>query len=141
MVVLLFSAKSVQADEFDSLALEVIERIPANLSIAVEPIDPRKAKISVRTAEDIVSKFTNALAKQSKKIKIIDRANFKTVMREREKFLGEDDFTTLIKKAGADVLVSPMISREGGRVSGAVRATAKQVVTLGAFYRRQKLTN
>ena len=126
VVVFLFSASSVQADEFDSLALEVIEGIPANLSIAVQPIDPRKAKISVRTAEDIVGKFTNALAKQSKKkkIKIIDRANFKTIMREREEFLGEDDFTTLIKKAGADVLVTPMISREDGRVSGAVRATA-----------------
>ena len=126
ILIFLFSASPVLADEFDSFALEVIEGIPANLSIAVQPIDPRKAKISVRTAEDIVGKLTNALAKQSKKkkIKIIDRANFKTIMREREEFLGEDDFTKLIKKAGADVLVTPMISREGGRVSGSVRATA-----------------
>lgn len=126
ILVSLLSVSPVVADEFDSFALEVIEGIPANLSIAVQPIDPKKAKISVRTAEDIVGKLTNALAKESKKkkIKIIDRANFKTIMREREEFLGEDDFTKLIKKAGADVLVTPMISREGGKVTGSVRATA-----------------
>jgi len=126
VAVLLLSASPVLADEFDKFALEIIEGIPNNLSIAVQPIDPRKAKISVRTAEDIIGKLTNALAKQSKKkkIKIIDRANFKTIMREREEFLGEDDFTKLIKKAGADVLVTPMFFRESGRVSGSVRATA-----------------
>ena len=82
ILVSLLSVSPVVADEFDSFALEVIEGIPANLSIAVQPIDPKKAKISVRTAEDIVGKLTNALAKESKKkkIKIIDRANFKKLI-------------------------------------------------------------
>ena len=77
MAVLLLSPSPVLADEFDKFALEVIEGIPNNLSIAVQPIDPKKAKISVRTAEDFIGKLTNALAKQSKKKKIKIKSKIK----------------------------------------------------------------
>ena len=107
------SPSTVYDSDLKSITDKLTEKLPKGSSIALLPINQKKAKLPANVAYSLSSRITNSLANSGviNSIKVIDRENLKNLMREQEEFLGVDDFSKLVEKAGADVLVSVQISR------------------------------
>ena len=111
--VLFLSPSIIYASGLNTISAQLIKKLPEGSSIALLPINQKESKIPANVANSLSSRITNSLANKgsANNIKVIDRENLKNLMREQEEFLGVDDFSKLVEKAGADILVSVQLSR------------------------------
>ena len=111
--VLFLSPSIIYASGLNTISAQLIKKLPEGSSIALLPINNKESKIPANVANSLSSRITNSLANKgsANNIKVIDRENLKNLMREQEEFLGVDDFSKLVEKAGADILVSVQLSR------------------------------
>lgn len=111
-IFLVFGSSSSHAD-FTKIASELVNAMPSNIQVAIQPVDRSTAKVSVSQSTSFIEKITNEiqLQVQGSGISLIDRSKLDEIMMEQEEFQSVDEFSELIKNTGADALVSLSVIR------------------------------
>lgn len=110
--ILMYFSLEARAD-IAGISREISSKLPPNVKIAIQPLDRTLANLSVDFANSLIEKFTNQLqiAIQDTGSVLIDRSKIDVIMLEQEEFQDVEEFSSLIKNTGAEVLVALSVAR------------------------------
>ena len=97
----------------EKIATEIVKELPDNVILAIQPLDRKKANISMASASGIIEKFTNEIqrALSNSSSSLIDRSKLEAIMLEQEEFQNIEEFSNLIENTGADILIGISLAR------------------------------
>ena len=99
--------------ELEVFAQQLMEGLEGPFKIAVQPINKREADLPAGTTLILEEQVSNAvqMAAFNKGVQVVEREELAKIMMEQEEFQGIEEFSELLANAGADALVSLVVTR------------------------------
>jgi hypothetical protein len=107
------------------IARDVTSPLPANITIAIQPINRVVANMSASRSTGLIEQLTNEVQRsiQNTSSTLVDRGQIDTIMMEQEEFQDVEEFSELIANTGADALISlTLMRRNQNQVEVSARA-------------------
>jgi hypothetical protein len=132
-----------KADVVDSIATELVKSFSGKMRIAVQPLNSKAGRVSRGIAVFIEESLISAIQRQAsgRGYVLVERGKLQEIMREQEEFHNTEEFSKLIKQAGANVMVSISVQRReptlvsvSARAIGIVGKQAGQVISASRKY-------
>jgi hypothetical protein len=115
LLALSFFAPNVFAIEenLEVFAQQLMEGLEGPFKIAVQPINKKEADLPAGTTLILEEQVSNAvqMAAFNKGVQVVEREELAKIMMEQEEFQGIEEFSELLANAGADALVSLVVTR------------------------------
>ena len=115
LLTLSFFAPNVFAIEenLEVFAQQLMEGLEGPFKIAVQPINKKEADLPAGTTLILEEQVSNAvqMAAFNKGVQVVEREELAKIMMEQEEFQGIEEFSELLANAGADALVSLVVTR------------------------------
>ena len=114
--------------ELEIFAQQLMEGLEGPFKIAVQPINKREADLPAGTTLILEEQVSNAvqMAAFNKGVQVVEREELAKIMMEQEEFQGIEEFSELLANAGADALVSLVVTR--------INATTVRMLVVSLVY-------
>jgi hypothetical protein len=141
--IIIVGGTSAKADVAQNVATDLAEGLSEKMRIAVQPLDHKSGRISRGIAAFIEESIISGIQRQAanRGYVLVERGKLQEIMREQEEFHNTEEFSKLIKQAGANVMVVISAQRRertlvsvSARAIGVVGSRAGQVISASKTY-------
>jgi len=104
---------SAMEEDLNIFAEQLMEGLQGPMKIAIQPINKKEADLPAGTTLILEEQISNSvqMAAYAKGVQVVEREELAKIMMEQEEFQGIEEFSELLANAGADALVSLVITR------------------------------